>query len=92
MNEVAPYNNNSSLPAEQRRILLEQEEPTDLRNYWFVIYRHRWVALIFFLLALFLTAISIPWGAPLYTATTTLYHAGSEPWFVRCFRTCHSGG
>jgi len=75
MNDIYPYSN-PPVPAEQRRILLEQEEPTDLREYWFVIYRHRWVALIFFLSAVFLTAISIPWGAPLYTATTTLYMQG----------------
>ena len=72
MNEIAPHEN-SSAPSEYRRILFQEEQATDLRDYWFVIYRHRRAALAFLFLTLFLAAISIPWGDPLYTASTTLY-------------------
>ena len=72
MKEITPFSN-SSPATESRTILLEEENATDLRDYWFVIYRHRRVVLIFFLLTLFLTLISIPQGSPLYTATATLY-------------------
>ncbi|MGB7951160.1 MAG: Wzz/FepE/Etk N-terminal domain-containing protein, partial [Candidatus Binatia bacterium] len=75
MKEIAPLPNGS--PAtEPRTVLLEEETSTDLRDYWFVIYRYRRIVLIFFLFTLLLTAISIPWGTPLYTATATLYIQG----------------
>ena len=41
-----------------------------------MIYRHRRIALTFFLLTLFFTFISVPWNDPLYTARTTLYIQG----------------
>jgi succinoglycan biosynthesis transport protein ExoP len=71
MKQIEPPYNFSSAP-EPRNVLLE-EEATDLRSYWFVIYRHRRAALAFFLLTLLLAAISIPWGHSSYIATTTLH-------------------
>jgi capsular exopolysaccharide synthesis family protein len=75
MKELAPPPDDFATP-EPRKILLEEEDTTDLRDYWFVIHRHRYAALIFFLSVLFLMAISVPWGSPLYTATATLYMQG----------------
>lgn len=71
MKEIVTQN---SFPAsEQPRVLLEEEEATDLREYWFVVYRHRRAALAFLLLTIFLAAIAIRWEGALYTAKTTLY-------------------
>ena len=71
MKEIVTQN---SFPAsEQPRVLFEEEEATDLREYWFIIYRHRRAALAFLLLTIFLTAIAIRWEGGLYTAKTTLY-------------------
>jgi uncharacterized protein involved in exopolysaccharide biosynthesis len=64
---------NSAPIGERSGIVLEEEESTSLRDYWVVIYRHRRAAIAFLLLSVFLTAISIRWEKPLYTAKTTLY-------------------
>jgi polysaccharide biosynthesis transport protein len=72
MNEIAPRQDLSPSPL-LRTPSYEEEDSTDLRNYWYVVYRHRWPAIIFFLSAFFLTIIAIPWGDSVYTAKTTLY-------------------
>ena len=71
MKEIVVQNSLSA--GERPGVLPEEEESTDLREYWFVIYRHRRAALAFLLLTVFLTAISIRWEGGLYTAKTTLY-------------------
>ncbi len=71
MNDITSRST-APVPKEYGQVL-EEQDTTDLRDYWFVIYRHRWVALIFLLSTVFLAALSIPWGQPLYTATTSLY-------------------
>jgi succinoglycan biosynthesis transport protein ExoP len=64
-----------SLPApEQQRLSLpEEEQSTDLREYWYIVYRHRRAVLGFLLLAVFLAAINIRWESGLYSAKTTLF-------------------
>ncbi len=64
---------NPSSMGDRTGIVLEEEESTSLRDYWIVIYRHRRAAIAFLLLSIFLTAISIRWERPLYTAKTTLF-------------------
>jgi succinoglycan biosynthesis transport protein ExoP len=71
VNEIASQY--SLPPPEHGRVPFDADETTTLRDYWFVIYRRRRPAMIFFLAAVFLTAMSIPWGSRQYTATTTLY-------------------
>jgi capsular exopolysaccharide synthesis family protein len=64
-----------SLPApdQQRLSLPEEEQSTDLREYWYIVYRHRRAVLAFLLIAVFLTAITIRWESGLYTAKTTVF-------------------
>ena len=60
-------------PDQQRASSFEEEQSTDLREYWFIVYRHRRAVLAFLLLAVFLTALTIRWESGLYTAKTTLF-------------------
>jgi capsular exopolysaccharide synthesis family protein len=64
-----------SLPApdQQRLSLPEEEQSIDLREYWYIVYRHRRAVLAFLLIAVFLTAITIRWESGLYTAKTTVF-------------------
>jgi uncharacterized protein involved in exopolysaccharide biosynthesis len=81
MSRISPYRRTPyPLPhTDERDILLQEEEATNLRDYWMVILKYRWTIVGFVLPIILIAAVSLWWTTPLYVATATLHIENRSP-------------
>jgi succinoglycan biosynthesis transport protein ExoP len=75
MSKLTPYPGSSHPlpPTDGERLLPQEEETVNLRDYWIIIRKYRWTIATLLLPIVLITAISVWWTGPFYTATATLY-------------------
>jgi succinoglycan biosynthesis transport protein ExoP len=79
-------------PMDNRGFPAQETEAANLRDYWIIIRKYRWTIAAFVLPIALLTAISVRWPAPVYTATATVLMENRSPNIIGLSELFAAGG